>query len=59
MTPHPLCRQLKRTELAGGERDDDARHRGSACERAYDAGLALTSALTSTMTQDPRHAQAR
>ena len=37
---------------------DDARHRGSACERAYDAGLALTSALTSTMTQDPRHAQA-
>ncbi|WP_373784734.1 DUF2514 family protein, partial [Delftia acidovorans] len=38
---------------------DDARHRGSACERAYDAGLALTSALTSTMTQDPRHAQAR
>ncbi len=38
---------------------DDARHRGSACERAYDAGLALTSALTSTMTPDPRHAQAR
>jgi hypothetical protein len=34
---------------------DDARHRGSACERAYDAGLALTS----DMTQDPPHAQAR